>query len=551
MKELTDKEILALHALCNAVIDGTITEAQKAELSRWLLASRKARQYYLRTMGLSASLYSYASEMQAEAPDAFVPRPQVSIFSVLLRWLAPLSAAAAIVLVFWLANVRPSKLAVKNDESVAQVTGSKECQWASGTDLLPGARLHKGQSVELTHGFAEVTFDSGARVVLEGPAKLEVNSAWDASLQQGTLKANVPAEAIGFSISDATVNVVDLGTEFTMIAEANGATDLLVLKGAVEASPQNSTNEQSVLLHKNEALRFADTGISDVHDRQEKFARFTQPVPLDHFMPSTEYVHWSFDETNGKKFDAECFGIPANGFDMTLKDAGSKAAVAAMHTEGRWQRALSFNGHSYAKTAFSGLSGNSPRTVAFWVKVPTNAQLSDAYAMVAWRAESEKLAARPVHICWNRNPADGTIGVLRTDYGGGFALGTTPLRDGCWHHIAVAFVPGEDVNTPVQVKQYVDGRLEGEGFPSPPGVKETETATSLDDPTIVNDTLWLGCRLGLSGPRKNHFRGELDELFIANRALEPCEIVALMKNNQPLQAALMATTAPRNVNNEN
>ena len=507
MNELTDKEILALHALCNAVVDGTITEKQTAELSRWLLASRKARQYYIRTMGLSASLYSYASEMQAEAPDAFAPRPQTNIISLLFRWFAPLAAAAAIVLLFWVASVKLPKNETKNDESVAQLTGSKECQWAGGVDLQPGARLHKGQQLELSHGFAEVTFDSGARVVLEGPAKLQVNSAWDASLKQGTLKANVPAEAIGFSVAAATVDVVDLGTEFTMIADANGATDLLVLKGAVEASPQNSTNtnEQSILLHKNDALRFADTGVSDVHDSREKFARFTQPVPLDRFMPPTEYVHWSFDETNGKKIHADCFGIPADGFDMTLKDAGSKAEVAAAHANGRWQQALNFDGHSYAKAAFHGLSGNLPRTVAFWVKVPNNAQLSDAYAMVAWRAESQKLAARPVHICWNRNPAEGTIGVLRTDYGGGFALGTTSLRDGCWHHIAVAFVPGEDADTPVQVKQYVDGRLEGEGFPSPPGVKETETATSLDDPTIVNDTLWLGCRLGLSGAEEKPF----------------------------------------------
>jgi ferric-dicitrate binding protein FerR (iron transport regulator) len=545
MNDLTDKEILALHALCNAVVDGTITEKQKAELSRWLLASKTARQYYIRTLGLSASLFSYASEMQAEAPDVFVPRPKINVISILLRWLVPLGATAAIVLAFLMANVKQPKPEIKNDESVAQLTGSKKCQWAGGASLLPGARLHKGQQIELTHGFAEVTFDSGARVVLEGPASLEVNSAWDAILKRGTLKANVPHEAIGFSVAAATVNVVDLGTEFTMIADASGATDLLVLKGAVEASPQNSTNQQTILLHKNESLRFADSGVSNVHDSEGKFARFTQSVQLDHFLPPTDYVHWSFNETNGQNFSADSFGIQLDKHDMRLKAATSKSEMALAYVDGRWQGALNFNGHYYAKAAFPGLSGNSPRTVAFWVKVPTNAQLPDAYAMVAWRAESQKLASRPVHICWNRNPAEGTVGVLRTDYGGGFALGTTALLDGRWHHIAVAFVPGENLNTPVQVKQYVDGRLEGEGYPSPPGEKDEypniyAANTSADDPTTVNDTLWLGCRLGLSGARKNRFHGAMDELFIANRALEPREIVELMKNNQPLQTALVA-----------
>ena len=472
MSELTDKEILALHALCNAVIDGNITEKQKAELSRWLLTSRKAREYYVRTMGLSASLYNYASEMQSEAPDVFVPRPQFNWVSFLMRWLAPLGAAAAIVVGFWLVTVNQNKAEAPNDESVAQLTASKGCQWAGGAVLSPGARFHKGQEIELTHGFAEVTFDSGARVLLEGPTKLEVDSAWVAVLKQGTLKANVPHEAIGFSIAAATVNVVDLGTEFTMIADATGATDLLVLKGAVEASPQNSTNQQTILLHTDESLRFANSGVSGVDDSKGKFARYTQAVPLDRFDPPTQYVHWSFDETDGKRLHADNSGIPVSGLDLTLKAAGYKAEVNATHVQGQWQNALDFDGRDYAKAAFPGLSGNSPRTVAFWVKIPTNAQLSDAYAMVAWRAESKKFAARPVHICWNRNPAEGTTGVLRTDYGGGFALGTTSLRDGNWHHIAVAFVPGENIDTPVQVKQYVDGRLEGEGYPSPPRAKK-------------------------------------------------------------------------------
>ncbi len=80
--------------------------------------------------------------------------------------------------------------------------------------------------------------------------------------------------------------------------------------------------------------------------------------------------------------------------------------------------------------------------------------------MVAWRGDSDKLGSRPVHIGWNRNPDDGPIGAIRTDFSGGHAMGTTPLRDGRWHHLSVIFVPGEDRDAPVHVKQYVDGRLE-------------------------------------------------------------------------------------------
>jgi ferric-dicitrate binding protein FerR (iron transport regulator) len=530
---LSDREILELNDLCNAVIDETINAKQKARLTEWLANSVEARRFYVRALGQSASLYSYASEMQSEPVHAGSSRS--NIIPVAFQWRAgALAAAAAVVIVFWGFN-RPKPAAPTSepaaDESVAQLTASKNCQWANKTGVQPGERMRKGQRIEIASGVAEVTFDSGARVVLQGPASLEFNSAWEATLHSGILKASVPPEATGFRVSASAVDVVDLGTEFTMIADASGATDVLVLKGAVEATQQHAADRQTILLHEKESRHFAHTGISEVDDSQQKFERYTQPVPLDRFAPATGYVHWSFDESDGSQIKADRAGVPLKGYDARLN--GPEDVISEARTEGRWQRALKLDGQVFAKAAFPGLSGDSPRTVAFWVKVPQDALLSDAYAMVAWRAESKKLGSRPVHICWNRNPAEGTVGVLRTDYGGGYALGATPLRDGRWHQITVVFVPGEDTGTPVEVKQYVDGRLEGEGNPSPPGGRGSAPPPSAEEIASVNDTLWLGCRLGATGPRKERFRGEMDELFIADRSLEPREIVQLMKDNLP------------------
>jgi hypothetical protein len=38
------------------------------------------------------------------------------------------------------------------------------------------------------------------------------------------------------------------------------------------------------------------------------------------------------------------------------------------------------------------------------------------------------------------------------------AVGLTPLRDGRWHHIAIVFIPTSDVESAIEVKQYVDRR---------------------------------------------------------------------------------------------
>src|SRR5207249_503041 len=100
-------------------------------------------------------------------------------------------------------------------EFVARVTGAKDLGAANQSAALqPGASLRKGQRLDLSAGYVEVTFDSGARVVLEGGASVDINSAWEATLRQGKLKASVPPEAVGFRVSNTFVDIIDLGTEF-------------------------------------------------------------------------------------------------------------------------------------------------------------------------------------------------------------------------------------------------------------------------------------------------------------------------------------------------
>ncbi|HZM03387.1 MAG TPA: LamG-like jellyroll fold domain-containing protein [Candidatus Saccharimonadales bacterium] len=543
---LTDQEILDLNELCNAVVDERLTKAQITRLAERLAHSEESRQFYVRALAQSASLYSYASEMQTEpAQHLAPPRTRRTLIHLALPWVIS-SMAATVVLALWILHLNHPKpeaahIQAPLDESVAQVTGSKDSRWAAPAGALKlGERLSAGQRVELASGFAELTFDSGARVVLEGPASLEINSSLHATLHKGVLKANVPPEAIGFHVSDAAVDVVDLGTEFTMIADPSGATDVLVLKGKVEAAPQRMPDHQTILLNEKESRHFERASVSEVDDSQAKFARYTQTVPLQSFAPPTGYVHWSFDEAAGRVLKAESDGRRLNAFDARLEDIPATTSdSASFRASGRWGGALKFDGRVFAKAAFPGISGNSPRTVAFWVRLPEDALLTEAYAMVGWRTDTKKLGSRPVHIGWNRNPEEGTIGVLRTDYGGGYALGATPLRDGHWHHIAVAFVPGEDPDTPVQVKQYVDGRREGEGHPSPPGSPSgIAIAPGTERVIPVRDTLFLGCRLSGHGQRKERFRGEMDELFIADRPFEPREIVELMRYNLPPRPAL-------------
>ncbi len=520
---LTDQELLELNELCSAVVDQRLTDAQRERLSAWLLSSEDARAYYVRALGQSASLHTYASEIHAEVS----PARQVTT----TRWFwlgGSLAAAAMLALMFFVGRsnqAAPANTDGRAPAQVARISAAKNAEWR-GTKFSPGTQLAKGQAIELLAGFAEITFDSGARVILEGPASLTVNSAWASTLRGGTLKAIVPPQAIGFRVSNPSVEIVDLGTEFTMVAGTDGSTEVFVLKGEVEAAPRFSHAEQDVMLiRENESRRFAKNSVGDVADRDSKFARFSQPLPLERFAPDYRYAHWSFDDAS--QMDARIVSTVAGESNLPTTIA-TPDNLSATITKGRWNGAFNLNGAHYARTTFPGLSGPAPHTVAFWVRVPPNAPLSDAYSIIGWRSSLPKLAYRPVHIGWNRNPSEGALGAIRTDFGGGCAIGSSSLRDGKWHHIAIVFSPGAD-NEPVQVKQYVDGFLESSGII--PG--RTRGPAGAPDATL-DDSLWIGSRIGTTGPRQERFRGEIDELFIADGALEPQEIVQLFQENRPV-----------------
>ena len=508
--DLTDSDRLELTGLCGALADGCLNAQQSKRLNDLLRHSEEARLFYLRHSSLSASLYAYSAELQSDAPTA--PHAPNARISKLLWW----SAMAALVLiagiVLWPSNVKPPS--DHESSTVAMMTGTKDCEW-SGKNVSPGSTLTAGQKLELTKGTAEITFDSGAQVTLDGPTCLVVSSAWDASLESGSLKASVPTEAAGFRVNNPSVEVVDQGAEFSIIADASSA-EVLVLKGTVEAAPHNAV--QSVMLRSQESRRFDVQGITEVRDRDRKFAKLAKVLTLDRNPSVGGYTHWTFDSSEGSILAAEVKGRKKPG-SRTRMVTNQQATAIATLTDGRWGKGLSFDGRLSAKASVSGLSvPDEARTLAFWVNVPATTPLVGGVGtMLGWGEKSRRHDNPHVSIGWNKRPVSGAVGALRTELGQDVALGSTNLRDGKWHHIAIVFRPRSDGH--LQAKQYVDGRLEG------------MASTSIRKGT-GSDLLWLGRAPG-DRPKEAMFIGTLDELFVVDRPLSPAEIVRLMRDNQP------------------
>jgi len=519
---MNDNERVELNELISALIDGRASTADQQRLEEMLAASDEARRFYVRSMSMSASLFEYAGEMQSERPE---PANVIRVF----RWrrmIAPLALAAAVALALVVSKVfvttgEPGN-GEEQPETVARLSGSKDCKW-KGASPEPGDELVRGRRLELDSGFAELTFDSGAQITLVGPAVLDLHSAWEAELSRGTLKANVPTEAIGFRVTNPSVEVVDLGTEFSMTAE-DGAAEVFVLKGAVEVHPQRAGHDaHGSVLREKQARRFAKAGDSDVRDRERKFQRYAAKIAVERLAHPLNYIRWSFDEGAG-----DVAGASSNSSTDAHFQLAQSGSAASRWTDGRFGSAVELDGVPALLAKLSGAAGRNIRSVACWIRLPADAAVSGAGPILT--LPLNRSAQAWAEFSWNSLPGDGVVGALRMRSGFGTTVGTTGLRDGTWHHIAASFGQSPKGANKPHVKMYVDGRLEPFSMKAS-GRRKMDLA-----PEGLAGSLWLG---GLPGSSLRAGMA-IDELLVADRPMTPPEIRHLVLTNQIISPDVVA-----------
>ena len=122
------------------------------------------------------------------------------------------------------------------------LTRAVDAHWGQNTaPVRVGSALEPGW-LRLESGLAQVVFYSGARVVIEGPAELQLVSPSEAVCPTGRLLAEVPQPARGFRLKTDQLNVVDLGTAFGIDA-TRGRTEVHVFKGKVELLPGRAAKQ--------------------------------------------------------------------------------------------------------------------------------------------------------------------------------------------------------------------------------------------------------------------------------------------------------------------
>jgi hypothetical protein len=207
--------------------DGQLSQKEWDALQQAIITDPDLRREYVEKRWIHALLETGSDAL----PSLFAEKTPAVAVRAPARPFLWLSAAAA--LVFFCATLF-LMVDRRTDTTVATLVEAKDCRWA-GSDLptVEGSGLGTG-TLALMEGMATIQFKSGATVTLEAPGVLVVESAMKCRLVEGSVVADVPESAHGFTIDTPKMEVIDLGTRFGVTTTPLGNSNVFVFEGEVK-----------------------------------------------------------------------------------------------------------------------------------------------------------------------------------------------------------------------------------------------------------------------------------------------------------------------------
>jgi ferric-dicitrate binding protein FerR (iron transport regulator) len=233
MSDSPDARRWRILELCERAIDGCLTAEEKTFLDQTLREDAELRVLFAKALHQHAELCFDPSLVKHLADDVIVAMPAPRRSWSVKPAMTALIAFAVMVMTLVGVGIFYSQSGVK---TVASVTRSSQCKWAGSTlPTAEGSRVGIG-TLELVEGLATLKFDSGAEVVMEAPATVEIMNAMACRLVRGTLVAEVPPSAKGFLVDTKDAKVIDYGTRFGVSTGEDGKYMVQVLEGHVEVN---------------------------------------------------------------------------------------------------------------------------------------------------------------------------------------------------------------------------------------------------------------------------------------------------------------------------
>jgi hypothetical protein len=267
------------------------------------------------------------------------------------RWYAGAAVAASLLFVLaqWmlsdppLAPREPLVAAASEPPVVGKVSKSLDARWQDPKlAAAVGSPLRAG-SVALESGVVEIEFETGARVVIEAPAALQLVSTDRARLERGRVVVHVPEEALGFTLLSKAASFVDLGTEFGVAVSDSGEASVQVLDGEVALVRGGRKDSQPSMMMQVGAANLVSADGSRVEAIAFDRSQFIRRVPASPYelavLKSRPLFYWRMTESGDSSVESSgrlpsrgtaTFGLQL-GVEGVHGEAGSAARMASAH----------------------------------------------------------------------------------------------------------------------------------------------------------------------------------------------------------------------------
>ena len=520
-----------LDSLCQEMLDGTISVEHMVLLEGELLQNPHSLQEYIKHAAVQNSLEILHEPIVITGERSVIPMDRVILRQKrrTLQYVALATAALLLISVTILSIIssddgRPQltyRLASGTEYVVSHPKGTEE--------KVEGGELVKGSSLSVSQGTIELTFKSGVKSILQAPAMITLVSEDTLQMEEGTAWYRVPSGAKGFTVYSEALKVVDLGTEFGVIADSNEVYEIHVLKGKVKASALINQRESAVV-STGQAMSVDEEG--RLVSIPVKEARFLDKMPR-----SLNYMHWSFDELVDDTF------LSVNSVAPLRSDAGpvayagnNRMKTSDMQIEGRYGKAVQIDSkvRKYLMTNYEGIGGDRPRTVAFWCRVNEVPRRDTGLAL--WgRRDHFSGKSRPsfrdvqrwlINIVPSEGASKNSIPGCIQLIGTGYLSGKTNICDAQWHHIALTYKFNLDGSPNICV--FIDGKREEMSSNYEQSLPQT-VVQGVDANALP---VCLGYRNnGISSGAS--LKADIDELYIFEGALTEKSVRRLMENQSP------------------
>ncbi|NWK55049.1 FecR domain-containing protein [Verrucomicrobiaceae bacterium N1E253] len=488
----------------NDLLEGVISEQDFAKLQQELKDNAEARNTYKQYIQVQNTLEQHAAGTNTLTSSNVIPINQIlkkqqrrQIKIALISAAAILVLSAVLLRLFFVDSETPPSLAFQTSPgTLFTITHDGAEDQPNGQTMHPGSRL------QLSQGAIELSFASGVKSIITAPADLTLHAEDQLYLGEGTAWFHVPKGAEGFQVKTRDLNIVDLGTEFGVLAKTNDHDEVHVLKGKVEVSALR-VRKETLTLDAGQARRIDPVGRLTLIE--SKPSAFLTSLPQ-----SLLFLHWSFDQKQGIEVD----GPQVDGNHPLASEVISKYHGAVQSCKGRRGEALRLNSNGqHVTTNWPGFSGVKPRSVAFWIKLPKGGQPQEFAAIIGWGDNSRENYKWEVVVRQNSSDQKGRVSISW----GTTIINTFPvLTPERWHHVILNDYGRTDAQGDPVISIFVDGQQVESRF-------WARTGDPINTTTYTADALPLSMGVTIRhssiADRRRYLKADLDELYVFDGAL--------------------------------